>query len=153
MRIWRILPAAPEHVGPIARNMREADRREVWASHRHTPGEALEHALLGSELAWTCFVHGRPAFMWGAARQGGLMSRAGAPWLLGTPAILTVRHEFLRQCPAYIARMLERFSRLENFVHAENRVSLRWLRWCGFTINKTPIVFNSEKFFLFWREG
>lgn len=153
MRIWRILPAAPEHVGPIARNMREADRREVWASHRHTPGEALEHALLGSELAWTCFVHGRPAFMWGAARQGGLMSRTGAPWLLGTEGLYVVGREFLKRSRFYVGMMQSRFSRLENHVHAENILSIRWLKWCGFTINKTPIVFNSEKFFLFWREG
>ena len=136
MSIWRIEPATPEHIPAIAADMREADRREVWASHRHTPEEALEYSLERSELAWACLVEGVPAFMWGAVRQGSLISLTGTPWLLGTPAILKVSREFLRQCPVYVARMQERFPRLENFVHAENRLSVRWLKWCGFTLEE-----------------
>ena len=152
MSIWEILPAAPEHIPAIAADMREADRREVWASHRHSPAEALEHSLSRSELAWTCLVSGVPAFMWGVCRLGSLISFKGAPWLLGTPAITGVSREFLRQSPAYVARMQARFPRLENYVHAENRLSVRWLKWCGFILDDAPEVINGEPFFLFWRE-
>ncbi len=152
MKIWQITLAAPDHIPAIARDMREADVREVWASHRHTPEEALAHALSRSELARTCLVHGRPAFMWGVARQGSLISLTGAPWLLGTPDILTVRGEFLRQCPACVAEMQKRFPRLENYVHAENRLSVRWLQWCGFTVEGVPVTINNEKFYMFWRD-
>ena len=152
MKRWRILPAAPEHAGPIARNMREADRREVWASHRHTPEQALRFSLERSDLAWTCFVDHVPAFMWGAARMGSLVSCVGAPWLLGTDALGTVRREFLRQCPAFVGLMQKRFLRLENHVHAENTVSMRWLVWCGFVIEREPVIMNNERFFLFWRK-
>lgn len=150
---WSIVPAAPEHIPSIAGNMRQADRREVWACHRHTPQEALESSLRRSEAAWTCLVHGRPAFMWGVARVGSLVSLVGAPWLLGTPDILTVRKEFLRQCPAYVDTMQKRFPRLENRVHAGNGISIRWLRWCGFTVENTPTRQNGEDFFLFWRDA
>jgi hypothetical protein len=132
--------------------MREADRREVWASHRHTPEEALRESLSLSELAWTCLVEGVPAFMWGVGRKGSLISRTGAPWLLGTEAIRRVSREFLRQCPLYVARMQERFPVLENFVHAENRLSIRWLKWCGFTLGEKPLRINGEDFYLFRRE-
>ncbi len=151
--IWEVLPAAPEHIPAIAANMREADRREVWAAHRHTPLEALEGSLARAELAWTCFVHGRPAFMWGVCRRGSMISETGSPWLLGTPAIVRVRLEFLRQSPAYVARMQERFPRLENHVHAENRLSIRWLTWCGFTVDDVPESINGENFFLFRRDA
>lgn len=153
MKVWEIVPAAPEHIEVIAANMREADRREVWASHRHTPGQALERSLGRSELAWTCFVHSQPAFMWGVSRQGSLISRTGAPWLLGTSAIFEVRREFLKQSRAYVDLMQERFPRLENFVHAENRLSIRWLKWCGFVLDDIPELINYEDFFLFWREA
>jgi hypothetical protein len=151
--IWNIVPAAPEHIAAIAAGMREADRREVWASHRHTPEQALESGLARSELAWTCFVEGKPSFMWGVSRVGSLISITGAPWLLGTSAILKVRTEFLRQCPDYVARMQARFPRLENFVHAENRLSIRWLKWCGFTIDDMAEVINGEDFYLFRRDA
>lgn len=122
---WRIEDARPEHIPAIALNMREADRREVWASHRHTPAQALAFSLQRSELAWTCIIDEHPAFMWGVARNGSLITYRGAPWLLGTPVISQRRVfiEFLRQCPDYVERMQARFPRLENFVHAQNRLS------------------------------
>lgn len=152
MKIWRITQAMSDHIPAIAQNMRRADRREVWASHRHSPGEALEHALQGSELAWTCFVHGQPAFMWGVARQGSLISRTGAPWLLGTEGLYAVRRDFLKQSRFYVGMMQSRFSRLENYVHAGNALSMRWLKWCGFTVENDATLINGEPFYLFWRE-
>jgi RimJ/RimL family protein N-acetyltransferase len=157
MKQWRIETAAPEHIPAIAADMREADRREVWASHRHTPEEALRHALARSELAWTCAIAGIPAFMWGVARQGSLVSVVGAPWLLGTnlffSANRTLHREFLKQCPDYVRRMQQRFPRLENHVHAENKLSIRWLQWCGFTLADTPESINGEPFYLFRRDA
>jgi hypothetical protein len=134
MKIWKILPALPEHIPAIAAGMREADRLEVWASHRHSPAQALESALARADLAWTCMVEGEPAFMWGVSRLGGILSETGSPWLLGTSAIGKVVREFLRQSRAYVERMQAGFSRLENHVHAQNVLSIRWLKWCGFTI-------------------
>jgi hypothetical protein len=145
--------ALPEHLPAIAENMREADRREVWASHRHTPQEALEYALGLSPLAWTCQVDGKPAFIWGAAREEFVISQTGAPWLLATESILKVRREFLLYCPYYVQWMHRRFARLENIVHADNHLSIRWLKWCGFTVEEdAPETRNGEKFYLFWRE-
>jgi hypothetical protein len=64
-----------------------------------------------------------------------------------------LHREFIRQCPAYVDRMQARFPRLENFVHAENRLSIRWLKWCGFIIDDVPELINDEDFYLFWRSG
>ena len=153
MTIWEIVPALPEHIDAVAADMRAEDRREIWASHRHTPAEALQRSLGRSELAWTCFVHGVPAFMWGVSRQGSLISRVGAPWLLGSERIYAVRREFLKQSRAYVDLMQERFPRLENYVHAENALSIRWLKWCGFVLDDIPELINDEDFFLFWRDA
>lgn len=155
MTWWKIVDALPGHIPAIAADMRAEDRREVWASHRHTPAQALTVSLERSELAWTCIIDDVPAFMWGAARNGSLITRRGAPWLLGTPVLgqRRVSLEFLRQCPDYVARMQARFPRLENYVHARNRLSIRWLRWLGFTVETAAsVVMHDEPFFVFWRE-
>ena len=149
---YLIIPAQAMHIPIIAADMREADRCEVMASHGHTPEQALAASLVRSPLAWTCVVDGAPAFMWGVARAGSLLSFTGRPWLLGTPAILTVQRQFLRQSRSYVARMQDRFPRLENWVHADNRASMRWLRWCGFTISAEPESINGNHFYRFWRE-
>ena len=150
---WRIEDARPEHIPAIALDMRLADMREVWASERRSPAQALVNALGRSSLAWTCIIDDFPAFMWGVARVGTLMSQTGAPWLLATPVIEQRRviPEFLRQCPAYVERMQARFPRLENYVHARNRLSVRWLRWLGFTVEPQTVERNGEAFFPFWK--
>lgn len=153
MSMWRIEPADDAHISFIADNMREADQREIWASSRHTPDVALRKSLELSALAWTCFVDGTPAFMWGVAGQGGILSEAGAPWLLGTDAIYKVSREFLRQSRAYVDRMQALFPRLENHVHAGNALSIRWLTWCGFTLDEAPVRINGEEFFMFRRDA
>lgn len=153
MSVWRIIPADAAHIAPIAADMREADRREVWASHRHEPEQALAASLERSDLAWTCLVDDVPAFMWGAARQGSLISRTGAPWLLGTEGLYAVRREFLKQSRFYVGMMQSRFSRLENYVHAKNALSMRWLKWCGFTVENGATLINGEPFYLFWRNA
>ncbi len=151
--VWRVERAEAAHIPAIAARMRASDRREVWASHRHTPSEALQNALARSELAWTCLVRGEPALMWGAGDAGA--RNTGSPWLLGTADIDQVSREFLRQSRDYVARMHERFPRLENCVHHANRPSIRWLRWCGFTVesaNPARVVsIHGEPFFRFWR--
>lgn len=150
---WRIEDARPEHIPAIAEDMRPGDAREVWASHRFTPMQALADALGRSPVAWTCIIDERPAFMWGAARVGSLMSQVGAPWLLATPVMdqRRVTLEFLRQCPAYVARMQACFPRLENIVHAKHRSAVRWLRWLGFTFGKETVTRNGEDFLPFWK--
>lgn len=155
---WMVVPATTEHIPTLAANMREADKREVWASHRHSPQEALEVSLAYSDMAWTFLGldedgQGEPLFMWGVARQGSILSDTGFPWLLGTNDIRKYQRTFLRYCPYYIEAMQEPFTLLENYVHAANRVSVRWLEWCGFTVEKeVPELINDEGFYRFWRE-
>ena len=152
MADWMITLALPEHIPPIVADMREADRKEVWASHRHTPEGALLTSLVASTKAWTCLIEGQPAFMWGVAPKGSLLSSVGVPWLLGTKDIHRVNREFLRRSRAYVDLMQEGYARLENHVHAENTVSIRWLQWCGFTVEKdVPELINDEDFYYFWR--
>ena len=157
MKSWKIIPAKPAHIPAIAADMREADRREVWASHRHTPVQALKSSLACSELAWTCLVEDTPALMFGVARRGILLSDTGVPWLLGADLFFKTHSElnrvFLRQSQRYVALMLDRFPRLENYVHAGNKASIRWLKWCGFRLIDDPVTINGEEFYRFWRDA
>ena len=50
--------------------------------------------------------------------------------------------------------MMKRAERVENFVWAENRVSIRWLKWLGFEFEHQEIVWGPEKarFLHFYKE-
>lgn len=149
-----IVEARPEHVARLAAILREADRREIWASGRQTPGEALTLSLKASARAWTALAHGWPAAMWGVARAGPAHRPVGRPWLLASEAITNVAGpEFIRRSREFVEEMRAEFPRLENYVHAGNRRSVRWLSWCGFAVDEAPVEINGEAFFRFHWEA
>jgi hypothetical protein len=149
---WRIEQARPEHVPAVAGRMREADKREVRAYRRHAPEEALRFSLARSPVAWTGFVEDEPVAMWGAAGVS-LLSAVGSPWLLGTDGLERAGPVFLRLSRPFVRLMQRIYPRLENHVHAGNVLSIRWLKWCGFTLDDVPELFNGEEFYLFWRDA
>lgn len=146
-----VVPARPEHVPPIARDMRAADRAEIWATALLQPAEGLALSLATSPLAWTGLVDGRPACMFGAGAAPGT-SNHGVPWLLGTDRIERHQVAFLRRNRAYVEAMQERFSILSNRVDARNADSIRWLLWLGFTLGAAvPHGPFALPFHPFWR--
>jgi hypothetical protein len=148
----RIEQARPEHIPAVAAHMREADRREVWAYRRHTPEEALRFSLSRSLFARTALVDDRPVLMYGVGAPT-LLGSVGSPWLLATDAVYEVMFSFLKYSRVVVRHMQSLFPRLENHVHADNVLSVRWLQWCGFSIDDTPEAYNGENFYLFWRNS
>lgn len=131
MRIG-VIPARLEHIPAVADAMRPADRDEVWASSLLLPDRALSGSLASSALAWTGTVDGRPACMFGVAPWPA--AGTAAPWLLGTAEVEANATAFLRRNRPYVAQMSATYPLLRNWVDARNRLSIRWLRWLGFTI-------------------
>ena len=141
-----------EHVRAIAADMRDEDAAEVWASHRHTPLEAMAMGFGMSDLSVVMEIDGDPLTMLGLVK-GTALTGHGVPWLLSSRRALAHRREFLLQSPPIIEQMLSVCPRLSNHVHAENRLSVRWLKWLGFTVDKPqPLGVNKELFHKFHLE-
>jgi len=77
-----------------------------------------------------------------------ILAGVGAPWLLGTDAVERNYVAFLRGSVEWRDQLLRDYSTLRNFVDERNRVSIRWLRWLGFTISD-PIILQGNAFRLF----
>lgn len=125
-----IRPPVLDDVDYIAAHMREADRREVWASSMATPAEALARSLDRSDMVWTGLMDGRPAAMFGTGPLTVLGSGASA-WLLGTPEIAKIPRFFLTESRVYVDMMLKVHGTLMNFVDIRNRATLSWLGRLG----------------------
>lgn len=128
-----IVPAGMDHIASIAARMREADRVEVWAASRSTPHQALMTSIQNSAWAMTALIDGEPEAMWGVATLN-ILTSTGAPWLLGTDAVEKNFRQFLRQSVQWKEKLSAEYQVLMNFVHEDNEVSKRWLRWLGFTL-------------------
>ncbi len=102
-----------------------------------------------SVLCWTGLVDGELAAIIGVAPIN-MLSGIGSPWMLGTPVLDRHSRVLVRLTPAYIARMQSAFPHLANFVHVDNRTSVRWLCRLGFTLHEAvPYGANGELFFPF----
>lgn len=128
-----IRPATLDDVADLAPRLRQADRDEVWASFRSKPEAALSKSFRLSSHAWAGLADEKLVCMWGVC-PASLLNRIGVPWLLGSDEVETHQVAFLRRSRPALAEMLETYTVLTNWVDARNRVSMRWLRWLGFTL-------------------
>lgn len=138
-----IIEAITDHIQPIADRMRQADRDEVLAASGRSPREALEYSLQKSSIARTALVDGVPEVMFGAGDVN-ILTRTGAPWLLGTDAIDRHWVAFLRGSIGSLAQLSARYDVLINLVDDRQSASIRWLQWLGFTVGE-PITAGVER--------
>lgn len=136
----------------IADNMRAADADEVWASNRHTPVESLMKGWNVSDFCTVAVVNDDPCVMFGLVVQT-LMGGQGVPWLLGADNVLKYKQQFFHQTPKVVDEMLRVCPRLVNYVHDQNTVSIKWLRWAGFTMgDPAPYGVGGDLFRRFHKE-
>jgi len=134
----------------LAKVMRESDKKEVMASHGHTPYEALMNGFLHGDYTTSICYKGEVVGMCGVASLDDL---AGSPWLLGSQQLVTnprVTITFIRAATHWVERNLRKYPMLLNYVHAENAVALRWLTHLGFTFIR-KVKFSNEPFYEFVR--
>lgn len=125
----------------LAPRLRVSDLAEIAAGTGRDPLSVL---LAGVESeAEALLVDGRVEGLCGCAN--------GAPWLLGSPALTRRPLDLLRPARAVVADWLRVYGVLLNYVHAEHRESVRWLKWLGFTVeDPQPLGVRGEMFRPFW---
>lgn len=147
MQSAHVVPARPIHIRRIARNLRAADRAELAALGRE-PLAALALSLRRSKRAWTIMSpDGQPIAMFGVGDVN-ILAGVGSPWMLGTAEIERHVMIFLRHCPYWVGQLLEDYTVLRNCVDDRNRLSIRWLKWLGFTMSE-PVAFKGHLFRMF----
>jgi hypothetical protein len=150
--VVKFVKPTKELIEALAADMRQADVDEIWASNHHTPIEALTNGLAISDRCAVVTVDGEPCVMLGLVIRD-ILSGSGVPWLLGTEAALKHKRKFLTQVPAVIDEMLNICPRLFNYVHADNKVSIKWLKRVGFTLDDpAPYGRDKESFHRFYLE-
>jgi hypothetical protein len=132
-----IVGARPGHVGTIANRMRPDDVLEC-SMVGMSPKQALRNGLLGSTIAWTAKVDGRPEAMFGAVPLSMVEGR-GRVWMLGTPEVERHAKSLMRLAWVYTDALHDHFPILENFVPARNDRVLRWLSRLGFAIGPVDV--------------
>lgn len=147
--VVEIRPVEPGDIDELARHMRSVDRAECEAAGFDVE-HALAHSIANSHFARTVLIDGKLAGIGGCNKHPAstLLAPMGVPWLLGTDVLTRHPRVLQREARRYIAAMLEVYPHLFNIVHADNHVTIRWLKRLGFTI-RTPIRLSTGALF-YW---
>ena len=135
--VYEIVPATSQHASELSLTMRKADRDEVVAQADVHPAFGLGYSIGNSEKSWAGLADGEVLCLFGVAAKDEMDATVGAPWMLGSDALVTHQRAFLRGCHGVVAEMQSMFPVLENHVDARNTTAIRWLRWLGFDIFAT----------------
>lgn len=154
MATYKIMPATIEHAESLKNRLRQNDVEEIYAASGLDASKALLQSWRLSEVSYVGLMDNLPIAIFGAARRT-LISEDGIPWMLGSEELNSKRViiEVGRRSIYYVNEMKRRFKRLENWIDARQTKSIKWLKWCGFTIDEAkPYGFLGMPFHYFWSE-
>lgn len=124
------------HIHHVALNLRAADFDEVFAETGESPHLDIEEAVLFSLKKWVILNKNNEAVAVLGVRPLTQFSKIGIPWLLGTDGLDKMKRFFVSVSKPIIENMKEGFDFLINHVDARYTKAVRWLSWCGFTIEE-----------------
>ena len=135
MAVVEFRPPSSDALQFIADTMRKPDQVEVEASNGFSPSEAVTEGVKLSDFSTVAYVNGVPCCVFGLTK-GDLLSGTGVPWMLSSEEVLKFKREILLHSRQVVGEMLVICPHLVNYVHADNIISVRWLKWLGFVIEK-----------------
>ena len=142
----------PKRKNGVVRPAHRRDAVEIYGDLR--PDDLMEIEALGlcpmkailssvdvSEKCYTIWVEDKPVGIFGIARAADELP-TGFPWLMGTPGIMDVGWQFLRESRKWLEELADGFDLLTNIVHEDNELSVKWLRFLGmqFIERKPPFL-------------
>lgn len=141
----------------LANRLRACDRAEIYAacgpSGDNVVFNAIADSVMGSTHTWVGTVNGELACIFGVGPVS-MITRTGRPWLLATDLFTKETVSIGRLMRVYLARMLDEFPHLENWVFSGNRNAVEWLAKLGFTIHPArPWGYGGQPFHRFEMEA
>lgn len=124
-------PAEGKDISLLAPHIRTQDRTEIWHSHGMTPEEGLSFSLERAVEAHSIISdEGNVIGMFGV---GEVTPHIGVPWLLASDELQLYFRQFLPESLKWVEKVNDRYDLLFNYVYAGNTVSIKWLKWLGFS--------------------
>lgn len=145
-------PASKAHIDRLVVTMREADKKELRSTVNWSFERILSHSVNSSVRSASVFINGELVCIMGVTAKS-LLNGVGCPWLIGSTALAKYKRELIAESKRLLPELMGSFSKLENYVHSENKQAVRYLKHIGFTIHTAePYGCNGELFHRFEME-
>lgn len=125
-----VRPTRHADVEAIQDRLRKSDVDEIWSATHMSPRDALIYSRNGSPLCQTVLYKCSPVGIFGTCPMPNRDQAAGV-WFMATDDLRGMWLSFLRMSRECVARMLDDYPLLFNWVDARNAESIEWLKWCG----------------------
>ena len=130
----------------VAHNLRLADKEELRAGGTDDYVACLSESFAASTVCRVALVDDVPVAVFGVCDSK--LDGVGIIWMLGTDGIYKISRKFLKGSAHEVRLLSGGYRTLFNYVYSENRLSIKWLEWLGFTIDDD---LQMESFRLFYR--
>ena len=139
-----VVVATEEHVERLYPFLRSIDQMEV-ACMGSTPRDSMLRALEYDDVTLTALDdEGVPFAMFGVGQNGD----TAYIWCLGTEGVNDNAYQFLKCSREWTQRLTRPYGATYNYVHKDNDVAIRWLRFCGALFIKEH-TFATQTFYEF----
>ena len=148
-------PAVQEDAWYIARHLREADLVELNACSPMEPTHLVQHSMVNSVDPQILYINDVPAAVGGICANTLVNFEHGTPWMLGTELIEKYPIAFIKAVLRYFNKYEARYTFQENYVHANNLLSIRFIEAMGYTVEKDNpqrMGWKNEPFCRFYKE-
>lgn len=123
----------------IAPNLRKEDVAEIEAGSGRSPLQALTDVFrldAGNNPVWVGVDDEGVGAIFGVTK---LREGIGFPWMVATERLPRHAKQFLQECPRIIQLFHDYYQFLSGLVDCRNKVHIRWLQWCGFSVSQNPL--------------
>lgn len=138
-----------EDIQHIIDNVRHDDVVELDALNGLTIEKALDqvHDLEKNSQVWV--VEQKPVCIFGVTPLPE-DSSIGIIWMLATKDFDKYAMPFAFRCKKVVEQMIKNYEYVYNYIHDKNKLSVKWLKWLGFSFDKPePIGHKGANFYRF----
>lgn len=124
--------AQVHHAGPVLMNMRAQERKTV-AKLRIDPLMLLQSTIEKGAPSFTCFIDDQPVAMFGLDSTS-IIGANQWLWMITTAEVEKHQLPLLRWSKRFVQWAHKCYGPVGGMVDRENDISLKWLKWIGFTV-------------------
>lgn len=136
----------------LSKHLRKEDLEEIKAGTDEDPMKVLIEGILISNPAFSFFSpKGKLGGIFGVVPSEN--PRCGRVWLLGTKEIERYPLLFIKHSKKILKELYKTYDILENFVHENNALHIKWLRYMGFQFTSKVQINNSFFWHFYRRDG
>lgn len=133
----------------IAQNMRKDDVRELSVLGTEPLTGLNDSVKMSNEGCFLIKNDDEPVALFGFASPSVLSSKA-AVWMLSTENVRKIAKHLVLSTKSELDDRSKSFKSIYNFVHVENKLTIKWLKIVGFTFESPqPLGVNGELFLPF----